>query len=326
MHDHSRITQSEGKLAEMRIDAIGYSPIMKPEHFLEIKDTVQVLDVRLQDDYEACHLKGAANNCVHEVSFVDRLVEAAPEKRKLTVIYGENSKSHEAAAAFEKMLRAGYSDIHILEGGIEAAIRAGLDVIQGRSAEDAQAIRDGVYLIDKESSKLSWTGRNLLNKHTGTVGLAHGKMKFEQGCLTTGEFLIDLARLECDDLLGTDMHDVLVAHLHNDDFLDLEKYPDAHLIITKSERIPDAGIGAPNLHIKAGLMIKGQTHPIELDAVSGITPEGKPAAQAVFSIDRTRWGIIYGSGKFFHRLGGHLVNDLIDFEVKIVGTEYLGVV
>ena len=59
--------------------------------------------------------------------------------------------------------------------------------------------------------------------------------------------------------------------------------------------------GAPNLTIHADLTLRGQTHPITFQATPGLTPEGKPAAQANLQIDRTRWGVLYGSGKFFHR-------------------------
>ena len=60
------------------------------------------------------------------------------------------------------------------------------------------------------------------------------------------------------------------------------------------------------------------TKPVQLGAVAGVTPEGKLAAQSSFLIDRTLWNVIYGSGKFFHRHGMHLVNDLIDVELKVV--------
>lgn len=56
-----------------------------------------------------------------------------------------------------------------------------------------------------------------------------------------------------------------------------------------------------------------------IDATTGLTPEGKPAAQATFSLDRTHWGAIYGSARFFQRRGMHLVNDLIDLQLRIVG-------
>lgn len=48
---------------------------------------------------------------------------------------------------------------------------------------------------------------------------------------------------------------------------------------------------------------------------SGLTPDGIPAAQATIAFDRTVWGSIYGSARFFHRLGMHLLNDL---QVRIV--------
>ena len=47
--------------------------------------------------------------------------------------------------------------------------------------------------------------------------------------------------------------------------------------------------------------------------------DGRPAAQATFSFDRTLWNVLYGSGRWFHRLGGHLVNDLVEIQVRIVG-------
>ena len=39
---------------------------------------------------------------------------------------------------------------------------------------------------------------------------------------------------------------------------------------------------------------------------------------ATLAFDRTLWGSIYGSGKFFRRLAGHLVNDLVEIQVKVV--------
>ena len=57
---------------------------------------VQLLDVRLADDYEATHLEGAVNNCVFEVAFRDRLASTAPNSKATTVVYGANDTSGEA--------------------------------------------------------------------------------------------------------------------------------------------------------------------------------------------------------------------------------------
>jgi hypothetical protein len=53
-------------------------------------------------------------------------------------------------------------------------------------------------------------------------------------------------------------------------------------------------------------------------ATVGKTAEGGLAIEAHFDMDRTRWGIIYGSARFFEYLGMHLVFDLISFQVRII--------
>ena len=45
---------------------------------------------------------------------------------------------------------------------------------------------------------------------------------------------------------------------------------------------------------------------------------GEVIIESHFDIDRTRWGITYGSARFFERLGMHLVFDLISIQLRIV--------
>ena len=50
----------------------------------------------------------------------------------------------------------------------------------------------------------------------------------------------------------------------------------------------------------------------------GRAPEGGGlVARAHFDFDRTEWGVRYGSGKFYERLGKHLVSDRISVDLKI---------
>ena len=279
---------------------------------------VQLLDVRLADDFEAAHLEGAVNNCVFEVAFGDRLAETAPDPNATTVVYGADGTSGEAAAAAEKLRRNGYRDIHLLEGGLAGAIAGGYPAVQGTPIPDLATIPDGTHAVDLEQSTVEWTGRNLVNKHWGAAPLSGGELIFSGGRLESGEITIDLRGLTCADLAGSELHDVLIAHLHNEDFFDVENFPEARIRIQGTEPVGPASPGAPNLRISAELSLRGRTHPIEFTAASGITPEGKAAAQAALAIDRTRWGVLYGSGKFFHRLAGHLVNDLIEFQVRLL--------
>ncbi|MFD0892961.1 YceI family protein [Luteolibacter ambystomatis] len=277
-----------------------------------------VLDVRLADDYEACHIAGALNNAVFEVSFNERFPAQLPDKARPVCIYGASGSSHEAGMAVEKLERAGYTDVAELEGGLEAWLAAGLPNTCGAPLPPAPAVPHGRLLVDLEHSRIGWTGRNLLNHHHGYVPVKSGWLDFVNGRLTGGEIDIDLEHIGCNDLAGTDYHAVLIRHLHDHDFFDVARFPEARLVITSATHLDAGSPGAPNLHVHADLTMKGQTHPIEFAAASGVTAEGQAAAQASFAIDRTRWGVLYGSGKFFHRLAGHLVNDFIEFEVKIV--------
>ena len=290
---------------------------MKPHQLSSLTDT-QVLDVRLDDDYEAEHIAGSKNNCVFEVAFVHRLAESAPDKSKVTIVYGADGESAEAAAAADKLTRQGYSDVRILEGGLKAAREAGVDIITGQSLPDPFPAPDGRFEIDLEESRLEWLGRNLINKHWGTAAIESGHLDFSHGQVTGGEFVIDLTKLECADLAGTDMHDVLIDHLRNDDFFDVERHPKASLVIEDVQAEGNTSPGSQNIKVKGNLTLRGQTHPIEFPVAAGLTEEGKPAAQAAFSIDRTRWGILYGSGKFFNRLAGHVVNDMLEFQIRII--------
>ncbi|MFK5921054.1 MAG: YceI family protein [Verrucomicrobiota bacterium] len=290
---------------------------MHPNELSELSD-FQLLDLRLPDDYEAVHLAAALNNCVFEVSFIDQLEKTAPNPSLTTLVYGANDDSMEAAVAVEKMQQAGYTDVQILAGGFQAARQAGLPIVTGKPLPDTAQLTDGRHAINLEESSLEWLGRNLLNKHWGTAPIESGHLEFCDGKLTSGEFVIDLQQMACSDLKNSDLHDILIDHLHSDDFFDVKNHPKATFTLKNSSPLNNSSPGACNLAITGELTLRGQTHPIEFEAAVGLTPEGQPAAQASFSIDRTQWGILYGSGKFFHRLAGHLVNDLLEFQIKIL--------
>lgn len=277
-----------------------------------------VLDVRLADDHQAARIPGSLQNAVFETSFGERLAEALPDTTHPVVIYGSSRSSREAVMAAEKLERAGYTEVAVLPGGIAGWIAEGHGVESGEPLPEPPTLADGRHALDLDRCRVEWTGRNLLNRHAGTIGLLSGHLEFAGGALTGGEFEFDLQSLKCTDLAGSKLHAVLIAHLLDHDFLDAEAHPEARLVISEATMLPETTPGAPNLALLGDLTLRGVTLPVEFAAVSGVTPAGKAAAQAAFSIDRTRWGILYGSGKFFDRLAGHLVNDLIEFDIRIV--------
>lgn len=278
-----------------------------------------LVDVRLEDDFLTAHLPGAKNNCVFEVAFLDRMSAIAPDKPAAVCVYGASAGSFESRMAAEKLSRSGYEYVLELRDGIVGWKEAGFEIVGDQPAvASGQALPDGRLDIDLNESRVEWLGRNLLNKHWGRIGLKGGWLEFASGQLRGGEVVIDMKAITCDDLAGGVLHDVLIAHLHSDDFFDVDLHPEARVNIVSASPVEGAGSGACNLRVTAELTLKGITRPVEFIASTGITAEGKAAAQAALCIDRTEWNVLYGSGKFFSRLAGHLVNDLIELQLRVI--------
>lgn len=282
------------------------------------KPDLVILDVRLPEDHEACRIAGSVNNCVYEVAFQERLTAQVSAKDTPVCVYGESSSSHEAAMAEEKLLRAGYTRVYRLQDCLSGWCAEGLPQEGSGEKPAPLPVLDGRLTIDPDESRVEWLGRNLINKHWGRIPVQSGFLSFDRGDITGGEFTLAMTDITCDDLAGNPYHDVLIAHLRSDDFFDTEQHPEARIVITRGTPVEGAPSGSQNLHIEALLTLKGITAPVEFTASAGFTPEGRPAAQASFSIDRTRWNVLYGSGRFFSRLAGHLVNDMIELQVRIV--------
>src|SRR5207248_409184 len=135
-----------------------------------------------------------------------------------------------------------------------------------------------------------------------------GKVEFHDGLPVRGEAALDMRRITNSDLAGSELHDVLIRHLESDDFFDVAQFPEAHFSFDKAVRCSDHP-GCRNLKLEGQLTLRGISRPLVVEAAAGITPEGKAALQSTFLLKRTDWGVLYGSGSFFRRLAGHLVND-----------------
>ncbi|MBB5036978.1 YceI family protein [Prosthecobacter dejongeii] len=277
-----------------------------------------IVDVRLPDDYSRRAIAGAVNNCVFEVTFQKRLEELIPHLQTPICVYGASQTSHEASMAAEKMRRAGYTKVYQLQGCLTAWCEAGLPEQGSQEPLEPLTFPAGHFRLDLTESRVEWLGRNLLNKHSGHLPIQSGYLDIQNETITGGEIVFAMNEITCDDLAGNPYHDVLIAHLRSDDFFDTELFPEARLTLQRASHIPGSAAGTQNLEVKAALTLKGVTHSIQFSAAAGLDAEGRYVAQAALSIDRTRWGVLYGSGRFFSRLAGHLVNDLIEIQVRVV--------
>lgn len=166
------------------------------------------------------------------------------------------------------------------------------------------------YTVQPEASKVEWTASKITGKHNGLISITSGTIEFDGDTFTGGEATIDTTSLTVEDLTGGGK-DKLTEHLKSADFFDVEEYPTATLKITDVE-----ATGDNTYDVTADLTIKDVTHPIEFEAVVEKTADGAEAT-AELKIDRTKYDIRYGSGKFFENLGDKTIHDDFTLDVSV---------
>ena len=281
-------------------------------------EPLTLIDVLPAEYYHAVHLPGAKNCCVYEVGFLDYAATVAPDKAALIVVYGSSAHSLASITAQEKLARAGYTRVLDYRGGLEDWEGAGLPVERGPEPPEAERPRAGRHEIDTAKSRVLWTGRNINGAHTGTVGLKSGWLDVTAQPAAGGEFTLDMESIANTDLTDTALNRMLVAHLKSDDFFDTARYPVATFHLRHVTLNPHARPGSINADIDGALTLKGVTEDLGFPALIEAAPGGALSAEAHFDIERTRWNVIYGSGKFYEKLGQNLVHDRISLSLHIL--------
>ena len=285
---------------------------------------VILVDVLNPEDYAVKHIAGARNACVYEMVFLNRIGECVTDKDAAIVVYDASGTTLAARTAKEKLERAGYRSVAILEGGLNAWCVAGYPLEVGGAQEIPPVVlRDGHYQLDLEKSSLEWTGRNINNRHYGRIAFSEGDVRISEGVPASGQFVLDMTSIANLDLQDAGWREMLHRHLKSDDFFDVERFPRATVVLSGASVIKGAAPGTPNVEFAGTLTIKDTIRQICFSAVVEAQADGSVKAQAVLDIDRTLWGVIYGSGKFFERLGMHLVHDLISIELFLMARPVL---
>jgi len=286
---------------------------------------IALLDVLPEEAFREQRLPGTRNACVYEVAFLKSVREMVPDLGGTIVVYCSGPECLASRDAAERLAAAGYTEVHRFPGGREEWQAAGHSLEGERSGErwKPHAIRplvDGVQEIDTQESLLGWVGRNPGNHHEGTMRFAGGTLQVREGALAGGEIEIDVRSIEVGDLDG-EMADILKAHLEHEDFLAAERFPDCRFEITAVAPVEGASPGSANAEVRGRLTLRGVAQ--EVAALATVAPHGERgvAVQAQFTIDRTLWGMNYGSGKLYHRLGMHLVHDEIGVQVRLITRE-----
>jgi len=282
-----------------------------------------LIDVMPGEVFAAAHIKEARNCCVYEIDFVEKVGKAIPDKAAAIVVYGSSTHSLSSSTAKEKLSHAGFTGVQDYRGGLADWESAGLPVERGQSPPEENP-RAGPHQVDTARSLVTWTGRNINGAHTGTIALKGGWIEITTALAGHGEFTLDMDSIADTDLADSTYNRMLVAHLKSDDFFDTVRFPVATFNLKHITLNSHAHPGQINADIDGELTLKGVTEGLGFPALIELLPGGKLAAEAHFDIDRTRWGVMYGSGRFYEKLGKHLVHDIISLGVHIVTAQGAG--
>ena len=186
--------------------------------------------------------------------------------------------------------------------------------------------------LNVSDSKIEWIGTKVSGYHTGVVPLKNGEIYVNNGEVTGGKFVMDLANLVVSGpkSVSDANSKKLQGHLRSSDFFDVEKHPEGTFELTsakpykgdaikdtndvRQDEISEYKVTGPTHLVSGNLTLKGITKNIEFPAritISGNTAE----AIAKFNINRKEWGIVYPGQP------DDLIRDAIHLGISIKATK-----
>ncbi|WP_341199649.1 YceI family protein [Croceibacter atlanticus] len=159
--------------------------------------------------------------------------------------------------------------------------------------------------INIKDSTVVWKGKKITGSHTGTIQFSSGTLQLEDDTIIGGEFVIDMTSINVTDLTG-ESKGKLEGHLKSDDFFGVNNFPTSKLLITSAEKTSEGH------YVTADLTIKDITEPVNF-----VLNLNEDTATTSLKIDRTKYGVRYGSGSFFDNLGDNTISDNFELDVTL---------
>ena len=175
----------------------------------------------------------------------------------------------------------------------------------------ATLLKTTTYKVDAAQSTFKWTGKKVTGSHWGYVKFSGGQLTVENNAVKGGSFDVDMTTMNSQDATGG-MGEKLMGHLKSADFFDVAQFPKSTLVLKSVT--PKSG---NEFDVKADLTIKGITNEVSFPATIAIA-DGKLTAVASFNVNRTKYGIKYGSATFMDKIGDKAISDDFTVDVNLV--------
>ncbi|NCN52556.1 YceI family protein [Candidatus Parcubacteria bacterium] len=199
------------------------------------------------------------------------------------------------------------------------------DSEQRNSEVDGEAalVEDGTYTVVAEESKVNWSGKKPLIEgyvNSGSINVQSGTISVAEGS-GDGEFIIDMNTLTVSETKAKPgKESALQGHLKGEQWFNIETYPTAAFAISDISAHSDA-VTTFMYDVRGDLTLKGETHEIMFPAIIYKKKDGTLYAYANLEIDRTKWGLTFGSGTFFDNLADNAISDMVALSFSLVATK-----
>ena len=178
------------------------------------------------------------------------------------------------------------------------------------------SLENGNYNVSTDRTTVFWEGKKTLiegYKDEGTINVKQGNIIVEAGEITGGKIVIDMDSIVAVKTgIGSNMEN-LTRHLKSKDFFDVAKYPVSTFEL-KLDSVEDGHYLAGNLEIKDKK--EEISFPVSLSMENG-----ELKIKGVAILNRTKWGIIYGSGSFFDNLKNNVIDDNFTVAFDLVASK-----
>ncbi|MBK9255288.1 MAG: YceI family protein [Saprospiraceae bacterium] len=187
-------------------------------------------------------------------------------------------------------------------------------------AGDVSQTTGTVYTTDATLAKIAWEGSKPGGKHNGIISISEGSLTVTEGVVSGGTFTIDMNSINVADLEGKYKED-LEAHLKGTanegktDFFNVTQFPTAKFEITKVTEL--AGDAEGNALVYGNLTLLDVTKEVNFKATVSVSEDQVTVNTPPFTINRTDWGIKYGSKSFFDDLKDKFIEDNIGLSISL---------
>jgi polyisoprenoid-binding protein YceI len=173
-----------------------------------------------------------------------------------------------------------------------------------------------VYKIDAAASTITWKAtKKVAGGHNGTVAVKEGTVDVNaKNEVTSAAVVADMTKIVDVDMASNAKDAAkLVGHLSSPDFFDVTKKGNETAAFKLSKFAKKNGGWVAS----GDLTMIGQTHPVEFP-VNVKVEKGVATADGSVKVDRTKWGLKYGSGDFFKELtADKIINNEFEIGFKL---------